>query len=138
MHKQPENVVQLHCSMEMTRLDVSNYLEKIYNVSPIHVRIRIGLGKTRMCPKQRCVIKDDDMKIAYVVLVSASETNRLQLNVPSITILFGIVARRPAVRVSRLVPRDGGEVHGGQIRRVQVRVQAVREVEHNAGLAYVV
>ena len=73
VHKQPENVVQLHCSMEMTRLDVRNYLEKIYNVSPVHVRIRIGLGKTRICPKQHCVIKDDDKKIAYVVLVSGSE-----------------------------------------------------------------
>ena len=68
VHKQPENVVQLHCSMEMTRFDVRNYLEKIYNINPMHVRIRIGLGKTRMCPKQRCVIKDDDAKIAYVVL----------------------------------------------------------------------
>lgn len=68
VHKQPPNVVQLHCSMEMTRFDVRNYLEKIYNVSPVHVRVRIGLGKTRTCPKQNCVIKDDDMKIAYVVL----------------------------------------------------------------------
>ncbi|XP_076302624.1 large ribosomal subunit protein uL23m-like [Lasioglossum baleicum] len=67
VHNQPKNVVQFHCSMEMTRYDVKNYLEKIYNVHPIHVRIRIALGKTYM-PSKKFVAKEDDVKIAYVIL----------------------------------------------------------------------
>ncbi|XP_076761598.1 mitochondrial ribosomal protein L23 [Xylocopa sonorina] len=65
-HDQPKNVVQFHCSMEMTRYDVKNYLEKIYNVNPVHVRTRIALGKTRRI--QKFIMKEDDVKVAYIVL----------------------------------------------------------------------
>lgn len=44
-HTQPENVVQFACSMEMTKYDVKNYLEKIYNIPVVEVRTRIGSGK---------------------------------------------------------------------------------------------
>lgn len=67
-HKQPKNVVQFHCSMEMTKHDVQNYLEKIYNVKTILVRTRIALGKTRQLNTFKYVVKDNDIKIAYVVL----------------------------------------------------------------------
>ncbi|KAB0800091.1 hypothetical protein PPYR_07971 [Photinus pyralis] len=67
-HKQPPNVVQFHCSMEMTRYDIKNYLEKIYNVKSTQVNTRIVLGKTREEPGKGYVIKDDDYKVAYVVL----------------------------------------------------------------------
>ncbi|XP_076162363.1 mitochondrial ribosomal protein L23 isoform X2 [Ptiloglossa arizonensis] len=67
-HKQPDNVVQFHCSMEMTRFDVRNYLEKIYNVYPVKVNTRIAFGKTKKCELGNYVIKDDDIKIAYVTL----------------------------------------------------------------------
>ncbi|XP_053986326.1 39S ribosomal protein L23, mitochondrial [Hylaeus volcanicus] len=67
-HKQQSNVVQFHCSMEMTKYDIRNYLEKIYNVHPVSVKTRIALGETRKCPRHRCVLKDDDIKIAYVHL----------------------------------------------------------------------
>ncbi|OAD52912.1 putative 39S ribosomal protein L23, mitochondrial [Eufriesea mexicana] len=70
-HNQPKNVVQFHCSMEMTRYDVKNYLEKIYDIHPIHVRTRIALGKTYM--PQKFVVKKDDVKIAYVVLPKDEE-----------------------------------------------------------------
>lgn len=56
--------------MEMTQLDVKNYLEKIYNVHPVHVRTRIALGKTYIPTTFKFVAKKDDMKIAYVTLVS--------------------------------------------------------------------
>ncbi|XP_003703436.1 mitochondrial ribosomal protein L23 [Megachile rotundata] len=65
-HKQPKNVVTFHCSMEMTKFDVKNYLEKIYDVHPIKVCTRIALGKTYMLEKT--VYKRDDIKIAYVTL----------------------------------------------------------------------
>ncbi|KAF7391742.1 hypothetical protein HZH68_011285 [Vespula germanica] len=67
-YKQPKNVVQFQCSMEMSRYDVANYLEKIYNVKPIEVRTRIALGKIKQLHGNQYVIKDDDVKIAYVVL----------------------------------------------------------------------
>lgn len=66
---QPPNIVQFMCSMEMTRYDIKNYLEKIYGVKSIHVRTRIALGKTRLEPGRGYVIKDDDVKYAYVALV---------------------------------------------------------------------
>ncbi|XP_043468654.1 probable 39S ribosomal protein L23, mitochondrial [Leptopilina heterotoma] len=65
--KQPKNIVKFHCSMEMTRMDVKNYLEKIYNVKSIHVRTRIQLGKFDN-KNTGYVVKDDDIKLAYVVL----------------------------------------------------------------------
>lgn len=56
--------------MEMTKMDIKNYLEKIYNVPAVHVRTRIALGKFRKEPGKGYVIKDDDRKYAYVTLVS--------------------------------------------------------------------
>ncbi|XP_060829351.1 large ribosomal subunit protein uL23m [Bombus pascuorum] len=67
-HNQPKNIVEFHCSMEMTRLDVKNYLEKIYNVHPVHVCTRIALGRTYIPKGHKFVAKEDDMKIAYVTL----------------------------------------------------------------------
>ncbi|KAJ8675257.1 hypothetical protein QAD02_011043 [Eretmocerus hayati] len=62
-----KNVVEFHCSMEMTRYDVRNYLEKIYKVPVIKVHTRIAMGKFRK-NGLGTIIKDDDMKIAYVYL----------------------------------------------------------------------
>lgn len=67
-NKQLANVVQFHCSMEMTKYDVKNYLEKIYNVNVMEVRTRIALGRTKKDQLQGAVIKEDDRKIAYVIL----------------------------------------------------------------------
>lgn len=69
-HQQPENVVQFICSMEMTKHDVKNYLEKIYNVKTVDIRTRIGLGKTRRDLSKGYVTKDEDVKYAYAILVS--------------------------------------------------------------------
>ncbi|XP_078039908.1 mitochondrial ribosomal protein L23 [Augochlora pura] len=66
--KQPDSVVTFHCSMEMTKHDIHNYLEKIYNVTPADVRTRIAMGDTKICPKYKCVIKDDDYKVAHISL----------------------------------------------------------------------
>ncbi|CAG2065167.1 unnamed protein product, partial [Timema podura] len=45
VHKQPNNVVQFIVSTEMTRFDIKNYLEKIYNVSVVEVKTRIVSGE---------------------------------------------------------------------------------------------
>lgn len=68
-HEQPPNVVQFACSMEMTIYDIKNYLEKIYNVDVVQVSTRIALGKTRQDSVKGYVVKDDDIKYAYVTLV---------------------------------------------------------------------
>ncbi|KOX71132.1 39S ribosomal protein L23, mitochondrial [Melipona quadrifasciata] len=72
-HNQPKNIVEFHCSMEMTKFDVRNYLEKIYNVHPVYVHTRIALGKTYIPHGCKFVVKNDDVKIAYVALVSIKE-----------------------------------------------------------------
>lgn len=64
-----KNVVTFECSMEMTRIDVKNYLEKIYKVPVIKVDTRIALGKTRK-NEFGTVVKNDDIKYAFVHLVS--------------------------------------------------------------------
>lgn len=56
--------------MEMTKYDIKNYLEKIYNVNVAHVRTRIALGKTRRDLVKGYVTKEDDVKLAYVTLVN--------------------------------------------------------------------
>lgn len=71
--KQPPNIVQFHCSMEMTKHDIKNYLKKIYNIDVIDVRTRIAMGKFVKDRLHGAIIKEDDRKLAYVVLV------RLQL-----------------------------------------------------------
>lgn len=44
-HKLPPNTVQFIVSPEMTRFDVKQYLEKIYKVPVVDVRIANRLGK---------------------------------------------------------------------------------------------
>lgn len=55
--------------MEMTKHDIKNYLDKIYNVKSVDVRTRIALGNTKR-NLRGYVVKDDDIKYAYVTLVS--------------------------------------------------------------------
>lgn len=66
---QPPNIVQFSCSMQMTKYDIKNYLEKIYNIKCVDIRTRICMPKTRKDLKGY-IIKDEDMKYAYVTLVS--------------------------------------------------------------------
>ncbi|CAH2049230.1 unnamed protein product, partial [Iphiclides podalirius] len=62
------NVVNFKCSMEMTKYDIRNYLEKIYNVPVVDVRTKIRLGRFRKDVGKGYIVKDDDVKFAYVVL----------------------------------------------------------------------
>jgi len=64
----PENKVQFIVSSEMTRLDVKNYLEKIYNIPVANVKTINKLGKTRENAFAGYLVKDDDQKIAFVTL----------------------------------------------------------------------
>ncbi|XP_005179064.1 large ribosomal subunit protein uL23m-like [Musca domestica] len=70
---QPKNIVTFSVSMEMTKHDVKNYLEKIYKVPVMDVRTRIALGATKRDVTYGYVTKHDDMKIAYVTLPKEME-----------------------------------------------------------------
>lgn len=55
--------------MEMTRHDIKTYLEKIYKVPVIKVNTRIAIGEMKR-NEQGTIVKGDDIKVAYVFLVS--------------------------------------------------------------------
>ncbi|EDM12151.1 mitochondrial ribosomal protein L23, isoform CRA_c [Rattus norvegicus] len=56
--------------MEMTRVDLRNYLEQIYNVPVAAVRTRVQHGSNRRRDHKNVRIKKPDYKVAYVQLVS--------------------------------------------------------------------
>jgi len=55
----------------MTKHDVKNYLEKIYNIPVASVSTHLAQGEFRKADKGY-IIKDDDFKIAYVTLPKGS------------------------------------------------------------------
>nr|XP_044997716.1 39S ribosomal protein L23, mitochondrial isoform X5 [Jaculus jaculus] len=67
---QPEDTVQFRIPMEMTRVDLRNYLERIYNVPVAAVRTRVQHGSNRKRDHRNVRIKKPDYKVAYVQLVS--------------------------------------------------------------------
>ncbi|KAJ8247578.1 hypothetical protein GJAV_G00247930 [Gymnothorax javanicus] len=66
--EQPPDTVQFRIPLEMTKCDVKNYLEKIYNVpvGAVRTRIQFGSNKKRNHLNQR--VKRPDYKVAYVQL----------------------------------------------------------------------
>ena len=64
----PKNKVHFIVSSEMTKVDVKNYLEKIYKVPVSEVRTLNKMGKTRRNGMGEYVVKDDDYKVAFVTL----------------------------------------------------------------------
>jgi large subunit ribosomal protein L23 len=68
--KLPSNKVNFIVSSEMTRLDVKNYLEKIYKVPVMDVRTVHVMGKIQKHKYLDETIKEDDHKLAFVTLVS--------------------------------------------------------------------
>ncbi|KAM5247356.1 large ribosomal subunit protein uL23m [Ctenodactylus gundi] len=65
---QPEDTVQFRIPMEMTRVDLRNYLESIYNVPVAAVRTRVQHGSNRRRDHRNVRIKKPDYKVAYVQL----------------------------------------------------------------------
>ncbi|XP_072862475.1 large ribosomal subunit protein uL23m isoform X1 [Chlorocebus sabaeus] len=66
---QPEDTVQFRIPMEMTRVDLRNYLESIYNVPVAAVRTRVQYGSNKRRDHRNVRIKKPDYKVAYVQLV---------------------------------------------------------------------
>lgn len=65
--KVPPNMVHFHCSMEMTKMDIKNYLEKIYGIKPTSIKARIAMGAVKEQENGK-MYKEDDVKIAYITL----------------------------------------------------------------------
>ncbi|XP_072277862.1 large ribosomal subunit protein uL23m [Pyxicephalus adspersus] len=65
---QPPDTVQFRISMEMTKFDVRNYLQSIYNVPVASVRTRIQFGSNRKRNHLLQRVKRPDYKVAYVQL----------------------------------------------------------------------
>jgi len=70
----PDNTVQFHVPMDMSKLDIRNYLRSIYNVDVYKVNTRIQHGKTKSVIKNGQLVKKKlpDYKVAYVILGSGS------------------------------------------------------------------
>lgn len=66
-YKQPPNVVNFIVSTQMTKFDIQNYLEKIYNVRVENIVTHVKMGKFERCHKGY-IVKKDDYKVAYVTL----------------------------------------------------------------------
>ncbi|XP_022363105.1 39S ribosomal protein L23, mitochondrial isoform X1 [Enhydra lutris kenyoni] len=66
---QPEDTVQFRIPMEMTRVDLRNYLERIYNVPVATVRTRVQHGSNRKRDHRNVRVKSPDYKVAYVQLI---------------------------------------------------------------------
>ena len=66
----PPNKLYFVVSSEMTRFDVKNYLEKIYQVPVANVKTFNKMGKTRQNHFGNYIVKDDDYKVAFVTLPS--------------------------------------------------------------------
>ncbi|XP_075423022.1 large ribosomal subunit protein uL23m isoform X2 [Ascaphus truei] len=66
--EQPPDTVQFRISMEMTKFDVQNYLQRIYSVpvSAVRTRIQYCTNRKRNHLNQR--VKRPDYKVAYVQL----------------------------------------------------------------------
>lgn len=66
----PNNFVKFECHWQMNSCDVKQYLEKLYNVSSVDVRIEIEKGKYIKNPRRGNSLSPPmpDQKFAYVQL----------------------------------------------------------------------
>ncbi|XP_073460803.1 large ribosomal subunit protein uL23m isoform X1 [Aquarana catesbeiana] len=64
----PSDTVQFRIPIEMTKFDVQNYLQSIYNVPVACVRTRIQFGSNRKRNHLNQRVKRPDYKVAYVQL----------------------------------------------------------------------
>ncbi|OCT81849.1 hypothetical protein XELAEV_18024356mg [Xenopus laevis] len=66
--EQPPDTVQFRIPLEMTKVDVQNYLQRIYNAPVATVRTRIQYGNNRKRNHLNQRVKRPDYKVAYVQL----------------------------------------------------------------------
>ncbi|PFX28303.1 39S ribosomal protein L23, mitochondrial [Stylophora pistillata] len=89
----PENTVQFHVPMDMSKLDIKNYLTSIYKLDVARVNTRIQHGKTKSLLINRKITKRKypDYKVAYVVLVGRHSISNLWIQIMIIVgEIFGV------------------------------------------------
>lgn len=66
----PEDTVQLHVPIDMSKIDIKNYMEKIYNipVAKVNTRIQAGKVKSKIYRNDAIQYRTPDIKVAYVIL----------------------------------------------------------------------
>ena len=65
----PPGVVQFHVHKQMSKFDIKQYLDKIYQVPVVSVSTAIHRGKKRAHPSQGYELEpEEDTKVAYVQL----------------------------------------------------------------------
>ncbi len=66
----PDNFIKFECHWQMTSSDVKQYLQKLYGVEALDVRINIRKGEYVEHPKRKGILAPplDDRKYAYVQL----------------------------------------------------------------------
>nr|XP_017509652.1 39S ribosomal protein L23, mitochondrial isoform X3 [Manis javanica]XP_017509653.1 39S ribosomal protein L23, mitochondrial isoform X3 [Manis javanica] len=94
--------------MEMTRVDLRNYLERIYNVPVAAVRTRVQHGSNRKRDHRNVRVKKPDQKVAYVQLTLVNAKGHRPAR-------GSLLCTRPAQGRVRLLLRAGQE---------RIRVQA--------------
>lgn len=67
----PSNVVTFHCSLQMTKNDIKNYLEKIYKIPVVDVKTEVRMGEFFRDPVKKYVKKKDDYRVAIVTMVKS-------------------------------------------------------------------
>uniref|UniRef100_A0A8D2QK44 Large ribosomal subunit protein uL23m n=1 Tax=Zonotrichia albicollis TaxID=44394 RepID=A0A8D2QK44_ZONAL len=65
----PQDTLAYQMNVTMTKLDIRNYLERIYNVPVAAVRTRIQYGANNKRNHRNQRVKKPDYKVAYVQLV---------------------------------------------------------------------
>ena len=66
----PDDTVQLHVPLDMSKIDIKNYMEKIYNipVAKVNTRIQAGKVKSKVYRNDAIQYRTPDIKVAYVIL----------------------------------------------------------------------
>nr|XP_060463706.1 large ribosomal subunit protein uL23m isoform X2 [Panthera onca] len=87
----------------MTRVDVRNYLERIYNVPVAAVRTRVQHGSNRKRDYRNVRMKKPDYKVAYVQLArtfapETLATCRLRAGGPGVPVLGMVLEALPFLR----------------------------------------
>nr|XP_030688993.1 39S ribosomal protein L23, mitochondrial isoform X2 [Globicephala melas] len=91
---QPEDTVQFRIPMEMTRVDLRNYLGHIYNVPVAAVRTRVQHGSNRRRDYRNVRIKKPDYKVAHVQLIR-SFSARLEVDGAALGVLARVAPPPP-------------------------------------------
>lgn len=82
----PPGKVHFIVHPQMTKFDIKQYLEKIYNVPVLTVKTKLNEGDfiTNPLNKQHSIAKEDDYKVAHVILADGHTFDFPEIDPPSV------------------------------------------------------